>query len=131
RAEPTRRDTAPTDDDATEDAHSGGPVPLPRRRTPKLVRSNGRPVTHARPQDSRFPDDRPQESRFSGGKAQESRPSEDTRFPADSRFRTDDRPQTDSRFPTDGRLPRERRFQEDRSSESRPLDPAAEDGTPS
>ncbi|WP_409238662.1 nitrate- and nitrite sensing domain-containing protein [Streptomyces sp. PA5.6] len=137
RAEPTRRDTAPADDDSAEEAHSGGPVPLPRRRTPKLVRSNGRPVTHAKPQDSRFPDDRSQENRLSGGRAQESRSSEDSRFPADSRFRTDDRPQTDSRFPsegrfpTDGRFPADRRFQEDRSTDSRPLDPAAEDEMPS
>ncbi|MFD6435398.1 nitrate- and nitrite sensing domain-containing protein [Streptomyces venezuelae] len=113
RAEPTRRDTAPADDDSADDAHSGGPVPLPRRRTPKLVRSNGRPVTHARPQDSRFPDDRSQESRLSGGRSQESRSSEDTRFPSDSRF------QADRRFPEDG------------STESRPLSPAAEDEIPS
>ncbi|WAL94244.1 nitrate- and nitrite sensing domain-containing protein [Streptomyces sp. Je 1-369] len=114
RAEPTRRDTADADDDSAEDAHSGGPVPLPRRRTPKLVRSNGRPVTHAKPQDSRFPDDRsPQESRFSGGRAQDGRFSEDSRFPEDSRFQTDSR------------------FQDDRSTQSRPLAPAAEDEIPS
>ncbi|MEU6993554.1 nitrate- and nitrite sensing domain-containing protein [Streptomyces sp. NPDC046465] len=60
RAEPTRLDGGPAhlDDDPDDEAH-GGPVPLPRRRTPKLVRSNGRPVTHARPQDGRFPADRP------------------------------------------------------------------------
>ncbi|MEW2394036.1 nitrate- and nitrite sensing domain-containing protein [Streptomyces venezuelae] len=113
RAEPTRRDIAPADDDSAEDAHSQGPVPLPRRRTPKLVRSNGRPVTHTRPQDSRFPDDRSQESRLSGGRAQENRLSEDSRFSEDNRFRAD------------------RRFPEDGSTESRPLDPAAEDEIPS
>ncbi|MEU5683445.1 histidine kinase [Streptomyces venezuelae] len=125
RAEPTRRDTAPADDDSAEDAHSQGPVPLPRRRTPKLVRSNGRPVTHARPQDSRFPDDRSQESRLSGGRAQENRLSEDSRFSEDNRSRTDNRFPSDSRFWTD------RRFPEDGSTESRPLDPAAEDEMPS
>ncbi|MCX5088826.1 nitrate- and nitrite sensing domain-containing protein [Streptomyces sp. NBC_00365] len=31
------------------DDHSGAPVPLPRRRTPKLVSSHGRPVTRTRP----------------------------------------------------------------------------------
>ncbi|MFD4634587.1 nitrate- and nitrite sensing domain-containing protein [Streptomyces sp. NPDC058284] len=64
RAEPTRRGTAPARlddaDDLGDDVH-GGPTPLPRRRTPKLVRSNGRPVTHTRPQDSRFPEGGPQE----------------------------------------------------------------------
>ena len=39
RGEPAR----PGDDD-----HPGGPVPLPRRRTPKLVSSHGRPVTESR-----------------------------------------------------------------------------------
>lgn len=32
-----------------DDDHSGAPVPLPRRRTPKLVSSHGRPVTRTRP----------------------------------------------------------------------------------
>ncbi|MER5540236.1 nitrate- and nitrite sensing domain-containing protein [Streptomyces mirabilis] len=32
-----------------DDDHAGGPVPLPRRRTPKLVSSHGRPVTRTRP----------------------------------------------------------------------------------
>ncbi|MEU1335371.1 nitrate- and nitrite sensing domain-containing protein [Streptomyces sp. NPDC005865] len=78
RAEPTRRDAVPAhlDDDPADDAH-GGPVPLPRRRTPKLVRSNGRPVTHPKPQDSRFPEGRAQDSRFSEGRSQ------DSRFPDD------------------------------------------------
>ncbi|WP_447036185.1 nitrate- and nitrite sensing domain-containing protein [Streptomyces sp. DSM 118878] len=71
RAEPTRADAAQTrDDDLDEGAHTGGLVPLPRRRTPKLVRSNGRPVTHNRPQDNRSGDGRPQEGR-----------SRDSRFP--------------------------------------------------
>ncbi|MGA4847604.1 nitrate- and nitrite sensing domain-containing protein [Streptomyces sp. G5(2025)] len=64
RAEPTRRDVPQPrrdvpqprpdiplprlDDDPAEDAHPGDPVPLPRRRTPKLVSSHGRPVTHGR-----------------------------------------------------------------------------------
>ncbi|MEV7195798.1 nitrate- and nitrite sensing domain-containing protein [Streptomyces sp. NPDC093510] len=90
RAEPTRRDAAPAgaEDGPGEDAHSGGPVPLPRRRTPKLVRSNGRPVTHTRPdgryqdsrfpeggpQDSRFPEDSPLDGRFQEGRHPDSRP---------------------------------------------------------
>ncbi|MEV0256795.1 nitrate- and nitrite sensing domain-containing protein [Streptomyces sp. NPDC050732] len=108
RGEPTRRNAAPTgaEDDSAEDAHSGGPVPLPRRRTPKLVRSNGRPVTHTRPQDGRS-----QDSRFPEGRPQ------DSRFPQDSRRFPEDR-QSDSRFP-EGRQP-----------EGRPLAPAAEDEAP-
>ncbi|MFG2523181.1 nitrate- and nitrite sensing domain-containing protein [Streptomyces sp. NPDC048527] len=41
RAEPTRRADGSDADEA--------PVPLPRRRAPKLVSSHGRPVTHTRP----------------------------------------------------------------------------------
>ncbi|MFF3644977.1 nitrate- and nitrite sensing domain-containing protein [Streptomyces sp. NPDC002564] len=82
RPEPTRRDTTPARlDDEAEDEHAGGPVPLPRRRTPKLVRSNGRPVTHSRPQDSRFPEGRTPEGRTPEGRT-ESRP-QDSRFPDD------------------------------------------------
>ncbi|MGW0533677.1 nitrate- and nitrite sensing domain-containing protein [Streptomyces sp. NPDC003032] len=57
RAEPSRRDVPQVgaDDDLPGDSHSGDPVPLPRRRTPKLVSSHGRPVTHARPQESGTP----------------------------------------------------------------------------
>ncbi|MFH8736199.1 MULTISPECIES: sensor histidine kinase [unclassified Streptomyces] len=44
RAEPTHRAGGPDGDDA--------PVPLPRRRAPKLVSSHGRPVTHTRPGES-------------------------------------------------------------------------------
>ncbi|MCQ4206531.1 sensor histidine kinase [Streptomyces longispororuber] len=44
------RDPGHTDDDA-RDAAPGGLVPLPRRRTPKLVSSHGRPVGHTRPGD--------------------------------------------------------------------------------
>ncbi|MEU4795409.1 nitrate- and nitrite sensing domain-containing protein [Streptomyces sp. NPDC023327] len=72
RPEPTRRDLTPArpsarpessarpgDDLAdarfAEDRLSAGPVPLPRRRTPKLVSSHGRPVTHTRPQDNGRP----------------------------------------------------------------------------
>ncbi|KAB1150839.1 HAMP domain-containing protein [Streptomyces luteolifulvus] len=36
-------------DPADADAPFGGPVPLPRHRTPKLVSSHGRPVTEPRP----------------------------------------------------------------------------------
>ncbi|WP_309030366.1 sensor histidine kinase [Streptomyces alfalfae] len=71
RAEPTRADAAQIrEDDFDEDAHTGGLVPLPRRRTPKLVRSNGRPVTHSRPQDGRSREGRTSESR-----------TQDSRFP--------------------------------------------------
>ncbi|WP_329575581.1 sensor histidine kinase [Streptomyces sp. NBC_01361] len=44
RAEPTHRAGGTDGDDA--------PVPLPRRRAPKLVSSHGRPVTHTRPGES-------------------------------------------------------------------------------
>ncbi|MEU6842964.1 nitrate- and nitrite sensing domain-containing protein [Streptomyces sp. NPDC046716] len=37
------------DSDGDHDKAPGGLVPLPRRRTPKLVSSHGRPVTHTRP----------------------------------------------------------------------------------
>ncbi|MFF1699897.1 nitrate- and nitrite sensing domain-containing protein [Streptomyces sp. NPDC058257] len=40
-----------------EDANSGEPVQLPRRRTPKLVSSHGRPVTHSRPRGATDGDD--------------------------------------------------------------------------
>ncbi|MBM7170907.1 nitrate- and nitrite sensing domain-containing protein [Streptomyces sp. G44] len=59
RAEPTRPDAPQPyrdipyprlDDDPAADARPGDPVPLPRRRTPKLVSSHGRPVTHGRAQ---------------------------------------------------------------------------------
>ncbi|WP_369212152.1 sensor histidine kinase [Streptomyces flavofungini] len=70
--QPTRADAAQVrDDDLDEDAHTGGLVPLPRRRTPKLVRSNGRPVTHSGSRDHRSRD---------GRAAQENR-SPDSRFP--------------------------------------------------
>ncbi|MFH8938635.1 sensor histidine kinase [Streptomyces griseosporeus] len=38
----------PSPDDTADDDEPGGPVPLPRRRTPKLVSSHGRPVTGQR-----------------------------------------------------------------------------------
>ncbi|UFQ14429.1 MULTISPECIES: sensor histidine kinase [Streptomyces] len=59
RAQPTRRDAGQPrhdiprprlDDDPAEDTRPGDPVPLPRRRAPKLVSSHGRPVTHGRPE---------------------------------------------------------------------------------
>ncbi|MET8473697.1 nitrate- and nitrite sensing domain-containing protein [Streptomyces sp. NPDC006422] len=37
------------DDGAGSDGAPDGPLPLPRRRVPKLVSSHGRPVTHSRP----------------------------------------------------------------------------------
>ncbi|MGW6401716.1 nitrate- and nitrite sensing domain-containing protein [Streptomyces sp. NPDC055134] len=56
RAESTHRAGGPDGDDA--------PVPLPRRRAPKLVSSHGRPVTHTRPgepePDNRRTDGRPE-----------------------------------------------------------------------
>ncbi|MEU1405254.1 nitrate- and nitrite sensing domain-containing protein [Streptomyces sp. NPDC005728] len=39
---------SPRADDIPADDRSGGPVPLPRRQTPKLVSSHGRPVTEQR-----------------------------------------------------------------------------------
>ncbi|MET7541037.1 nitrate- and nitrite sensing domain-containing protein [Streptomyces sp. NPDC005507] len=52
RPDPTRRAGGPAGPDADE-----APVPLPRRRAPKLVSSHGRPVTHTRPGESE-PDNR-------------------------------------------------------------------------
>ncbi|MEU7577895.1 nitrate- and nitrite sensing domain-containing protein [Streptomyces sp. NPDC041068] len=141
RAEPIRRDVGPThvDDEPAEDAHSVGPVPLPRRRTPKLVSSHGRPVTHSRPQDSRTHDGRAQDSRSQDSRTQDGR-SQDGRS-QDSRF-------SESRFPggrpsegvsTESRLSESRstesRSTESRSTESglsdsRPLDPVPEDEVP-
>ncbi|MFF8644870.1 nitrate- and nitrite sensing domain-containing protein [Streptomyces sp. NPDC015345] len=52
---PIRRDVPQSrlDDDPADDTRPGDPVPLPRRRTPKLVSSHGRPVTHGRSQEGR------------------------------------------------------------------------------
>ncbi|MFD7302514.1 nitrate- and nitrite sensing domain-containing protein [Streptomyces pharetrae] len=49
----SRAPGVPTGDGTDEDDHLDAPVPLPRRRTPKLVSSHGRPVTEQR---SRRPD---------------------------------------------------------------------------
>ncbi|MEU8488553.1 nitrate- and nitrite sensing domain-containing protein [Streptomyces sp. NPDC048641] len=51
RAEPNRRAGGPDADEAPV------PLPLPRRRAPKLVSSHGRPVTHTRPGEAE-PDNR-------------------------------------------------------------------------
>ncbi|HZF91372.1 nitrate- and nitrite sensing domain-containing protein [Streptomyces sp.] len=48
----------PAGDGTDEDDHLDAPVPLPRRRTPKLVSSHGRPVTDQRPRRL-DPDDEP------------------------------------------------------------------------
>ncbi|WP_055493021.1 nitrate- and nitrite sensing domain-containing protein [Streptomyces sp. TP-A0356] len=47
QARDPRREPARPDD--TDSVHAGAPVPLPRRRTPKLVSSHGRPVTGSGP----------------------------------------------------------------------------------
>ncbi|QEU95812.1 nitrate- and nitrite sensing domain-containing protein [Streptomyces kanamyceticus] len=90
RAEPTRPDASAgrATDETAEGAHSEGPVQLPRRRTPKLVSSHGRPVTHTRPGDSRPADNRPPDSRPQEGAPFGERP--DGGGPFDDRF--DDRP---------------------------------------
>ncbi|MFI2201417.1 nitrate- and nitrite sensing domain-containing protein [Streptomyces sp. NPDC020192] len=46
------------DDDGTASAADRGPVPLPRRQTPKLVSSHGKPVTDQRPRRD-VPDQQP------------------------------------------------------------------------
>ncbi|MEV0322249.1 nitrate- and nitrite sensing domain-containing protein [Streptomyces sp. NPDC050658] len=58
--EPVRPDDTAPDDDSVDDRHPTDPVPLPRRRTPKLVSSHGRPVTQTRTR-SAAPDDTPPE----------------------------------------------------------------------
>ncbi|MFJ4714850.1 nitrate- and nitrite sensing domain-containing protein [Streptomyces sp. NPDC088785] len=47
-----RRRSTDDHDGAPSGVPAGGLVPLPRRRTPKLVSSHGRPVTHTRPGES-------------------------------------------------------------------------------
>ncbi|MGW2744644.1 nitrate- and nitrite sensing domain-containing protein [Streptomyces sp. NPDC001450] len=49
---------SPRADDIPAGDRSGGPVPLPRRRTPKLVSSHGRPVTEQRSRRGE-PDEQP------------------------------------------------------------------------
>ncbi|WP_409056448.1 nitrate- and nitrite sensing domain-containing protein [Streptomyces sp. SYP-A7185] len=57
-----------------DDAAPGDPVQLPRRRTPKLVSSHGRPVTHNRPRGAADDDDaapeRPERSQTPVGRSQ-------------------------------------------------------------
>ncbi|MGW5863563.1 nitrate- and nitrite sensing domain-containing protein [Streptomyces sp. NPDC055239] len=57
-----------------EDADAGEPVQLPRRRTPKLVSSHGRPVTHSRPRGAAEDDDtapeRPERPQAPAGRPQ-------------------------------------------------------------
>ncbi|MWA09730.1 sensor histidine kinase [Streptomyces sp. BA2] len=65
--EPTRPDDLPSRGSSggngsgfsgpDDDAAPGDPVQLPRRRTPKLVSSHGRPVTHNRPRGAAEDDD--------------------------------------------------------------------------
>ncbi|MFE0177576.1 nitrate- and nitrite sensing domain-containing protein [Streptomyces sp. NPDC059002] len=76
RTEPTRPDASagPATEETADGAYSDGPVPLPRRRTPKLVSSHGRPVTHSRPTDNRPPDSRPQDARRQDGRPQDGGP---------------------------------------------------------
>ncbi|WP_069883977.1 sensor histidine kinase [Streptomyces luteocolor] len=122
RAEPTRRETGPSrfDDESLDSSHGAGPVPLPRRRTPKLVSSHGRPVTHSRPQDGRSQDGRAQDGRSRDSRSQESRTQES---------RTQDGRVPEGRLQGGGRL-QASRPQDDRLGGSRPMDPAAEDGVP-
>ncbi|MGW1028359.1 nitrate- and nitrite sensing domain-containing protein [Streptomyces sp. NPDC002577] len=49
-----------------DEDHPGAPVPLPRRRTPKLVSSYGRPVGHPREPDEEPTADRPAQPAMSG-----------------------------------------------------------------
>ncbi|MFG2308396.1 nitrate- and nitrite sensing domain-containing protein [Streptomyces sp. NPDC048566] len=51
-----------SDEPARSEGDAGGPVPLPRRRTPKLVSSHGRPVAPARSRRGAAADGRAEES---------------------------------------------------------------------
>ncbi|MEV8018463.1 nitrate- and nitrite sensing domain-containing protein [Streptomyces sp. NPDC086554] len=75
--EPVRPDESSPDDDPADEGHPTDPVPLPRRRTPKLVSSHGRPVTHTRNRGTTAEDDAAPESpagRPQGGIAAENTP---------------------------------------------------------
>ncbi|MGW7544976.1 nitrate- and nitrite sensing domain-containing protein [Streptomyces sp. NPDC054770] len=72
--------------DGFGDEHPGGPVPLPGRRTPKLVSSHGRPVSEQR---SRRAEADGREDRGEWGPADQGRPEPGGLAPLPSRRRTD------------------------------------------
>ncbi|WP_089103383.1 sensor histidine kinase [Streptomyces hyaluromycini] len=72
--------------DGFGDEHPGGPVPLPRRRTPKLVSSHGKPVTEQR---SRRVEPDGREDRGERDRADQGRPEPGGLAPLPSRRRTD------------------------------------------
>ncbi|GAA3879619.1 sensor histidine kinase [Streptomyces lannensis] len=125
QAHDTRREPARSD----EADRSGAPVPLPRRGTPKLVSSHGRPVTEQGPRrartgkDSGPSDHEPEGSQESGRPSDVREPSEGSRRPHGERSGSPGLPQRRRTRQEAG--PREAAAHQEAETEAAPPGPVA------